>query len=72
MMKRYSGLPQFALNKKKEVVVAGDSYIRRISKYEIDRNEIDFNKLRREKEADRTKNVKINKQIIDHNLDGRH
>lgn len=52
--------------------MAGDSYIRRISKYEIDRNEIDFNKLRKEKEADRTKNVKINKQIIDHNLDGRH
>ena len=39
-------------------------YLRKVSKYDIDRGTVDFVKLRREKEKDRADNVKIKLQEL--------
>ena len=41
------------------------NYCRRVSKYDVDRAAVDFKKLRREKETDRTQNVKIKREEVD-------
>jgi hypothetical protein len=40
-------------------------YFRRVSKYDIDRGAVDLKKLKKEKERDRTDNVKIKKNEIE-------
>ncbi len=40
-------------------------YMRRVSKYDIDRNSVDLHKLNKEKERDRTDNVKIKKSELE-------
>lgn len=39
--------------------------MRRISKYDIDRNQVDLYKLNKEKERDRKENVRIKKDAIE-------
>lgn len=39
--------------------------MRRVSKYDIDRNTVDLHKLNKEKERDRTDNVKIKKSELE-------
>ena len=39
--------------------------MRRVSKYDIDRGAVDFQRLKKEKEKDRTDNVKIKKEELD-------
>lgn len=41
--------------------------MRRVSKYDIDRNQVDLYKLNKEKERDRIENVKIKKTAIELN-----
>eukprot|EP00347_Sterkiella_histriomuscorum_P011650 403371643 len=43
------------------------AYLRRISKYDIDRNQVDLYKLNKEKERDRKENVKIKKDALEFN-----
>lgn len=38
------------------------SYLRRVSKYDLDRGTLDFQRLQREKHRDRTENVKIKRK----------
>lgn len=40
-------------------------YVRRVSKYDIDRGTVDFQRLKKEKEKDRTDNVRIKKEELD-------
>lgn len=40
-------------------------YVRRVSKYDLDRGQINFKQLKKEKEKDMTDNVKIKKQELD-------
>lgn len=40
-------------------------YVRRVSKYDIDRRTVDFQRLKKEKEKDRTDNVKIKRDELD-------
>lgn len=49
----------------KEETIDYRGYVRRVSKYDIDRGTVDFTKLRREKEKDRTDNVKIKKDTYE-------
>ena len=46
--------------------------MRKISKYELDRQEINFEKLKKEKTSDRTLNTMINKKTIEEELEGRY
>lgn len=41
------------------------AYLRRISKYDIDRNVVDLYKLNKDKERDRKENVKIKKEAFE-------
>jgi len=43
-------------------VIDYNNYLRRVSKYDLDRGTLDFQKLQKEKARDRTENVKIKKQ----------
>ena len=49
----------FNQNLNRDEAIEYRPYIRRVSKYDIDRGTVDFTKLRREKEKDRADNVKI-------------
>lgn len=43
------------------------AYLRRISKYDIDRNQVDLYNLNKQKERDRVENVKIKKNALELN-----
>lgn len=46
----------------RDYVIDYASYLRRVSKYDLDRGTLDFQRLQREKHRDRTENVKIKKK----------
>lgn len=48
----------------KDIEVEKSHFIRKISKYDIDRGTVDFYKLKREKEKEITENAKIKREII--------
>lgn len=41
------------------------NYARKVSKYDIDRQTVNFAALKKEKEKDRTENVKLKNEIIE-------
>jgi hypothetical protein len=43
-------------------VIDYNNYLRRVSKYDLDRGTLDYHRLKQEKEKDRTENVKIKKK----------
>jgi hypothetical protein len=47
------------------------NYSRKISKYDIDRQTVNFQALKKEKERDRTDNVKLKNEIIERELEGK-
>lgn len=53
----------------RDVDVEYTNYARKISKYDIDRQQVDLQTLRREKEKDRTENVKIKNEIIEQEIE---
>ena len=60
----YMDVASYKQHLNKEDAIDYKPYLRKVSKYDIDRGAVDFNKLRREKEKDRTENVKIKLQEI--------
>ena len=60
----YMDVASYQQNLNKEEPIDYKPYLRKVSKYDIDRGAVDFTKLRREKEKDRADNVKIKLQEI--------
>ncbi len=52
----------------RDYVIDYANYLRRVSKYDLDRGNLDFQRLQREKHRDRTENVKIKKKQWDRGL----
>ena len=46
----------------RDYVIDYNNYLRRVSKYDLDRGTLDFQRLKLEKEKDRAENVKIKKK----------
>lgn len=60
-------VPSFTQHLNKDDGIDYRAYLRRVSKYDIDRNQVDLYKLNKEKERDRVENVKIKKTNIELN-----
>lgn len=55
-------VPSYQQQIYRDFVIDYNSYLRRVSKYDLDRGTLDYQRLKQEKERDRTANVKIKKR----------
>lgn len=55
-------VPSYQQQIYRDYVIDYNNYLRRVSKYDLDRGTLDYHRLKQEKERDRTQNVKIKKK----------
>ncbi len=58
----YLDVPCYQQQIYRDYIIDYNNYLRRVSKYDLDRGTLDFQRLKLEKERDRTENVKIKKK----------
>lgn len=58
----YLDVPCYQQQIYRDYIIDYNNYLRRVSKYDLDRGTLDFQRLKHEKERDRTANVQIKKK----------